>query len=131
MIHFQKTIHLTPFSYSTAMSLSPEDQQTASLNGPALLPPPGVVPELDHSPTGNAIAIPVLILALIITSFVTIIRIYARAFVVQKVCLEDGLALIGYVCSVFRIRLPIPYSMNAHGIRHRYFSPRLITPISD
>ncbi|KAI0395660.1 hypothetical protein F5Y17DRAFT_474180 [Xylariaceae sp. FL0594] len=50
----------------------------------------------DNSPNNNALGIPVLAIALLISSPATVIRIYARAFVIRKVWLEDIIALVGY-----------------------------------
>lgn len=60
------------------------------LNGPALAPPDGVIPNFDNPPNKNYIAQAVVPLCLVLTSIAVFLRVYARIFCVKKVEIPDG-----------------------------------------
>ncbi|KAI1339863.1 hypothetical protein F5Y15DRAFT_71834 [Xylariaceae sp. FL0016] len=71
-----------------------QQQQSALLEGPALQPPLGVVPDFDSPPNRNDLAQATNALCLIATSVVVLIRAYAKLACVKKVEIEDFLALV-------------------------------------
>lgn len=57
--------------------LSPSDLDKA-LNGPALQPPPGVIPNFEHPGNKNTVALVALIICLVVSSTSLVIRAYVR-----------------------------------------------------
>lgn len=62
----------------------PADKQDSDPNGPALPPPPGVVPNFDDPPNSNTMARAVMSTCLAVGSFFYIIRVYGTWFVIKK-----------------------------------------------
>ncbi|KAI0167918.1 hypothetical protein BJ166DRAFT_521015 [Pestalotiopsis sp. NC0098] len=62
----------------------PSDKQDSDPNGPALPPPPGVVPNFDDPPNSNTMARAVMSTCLAIGSLFYLVRIYGTWFVVKK-----------------------------------------------
>ncbi|KAI0509535.1 hypothetical protein F5B22DRAFT_648961 [Xylaria bambusicola] len=71
-------------------------QQQAILNGPALIPPDGVEPNLENPSNNNALAIAVSVVGLTLVVISGIGRIYSRVFVVKKLKVEDYLGLAAF-----------------------------------
>ncbi|KAL7621866.1 hypothetical protein AAE478_007366 [Parahypoxylon ruwenzoriense] len=71
-------------------SLTPA-QLEALLNGPALAPPDGVIPNFDNPPNRNYIAQAVLPLCLVATTLAFLLRAYARLFCLKKIELPDNI----------------------------------------
>ncbi|TGJ84619.1 hypothetical protein E0Z10_g4159 [Xylaria hypoxylon] len=83
--------------------LSPEALEKL-MDGPALTPPPGVVPNFDNPPNWNHWGILTNILCLFITLLVIGLRAYAKIICVRKLHIEDYLivpALATYAGSVY------------------------------
>ncbi|KAI8950246.1 hypothetical protein F4801DRAFT_590474 [Xylaria longipes] len=79
----------------------PPAQQQAILNGPALAPPAGVVPNLGNPPNGN-------VLCLIITTFLLLVATsaftlagYVKLFYDKRIYLEDFFAFVGFQFGLF------------------------------
>lgn len=70
-------------------ALTPE-QLEALLNGPALAPPDGVMPNFENPPNKNYIAAAVVPLCLTVTTIAVLLRVWARVFLLRKVGLPDG-----------------------------------------
>lgn len=66
-----------------------QEQRQDILNGPALPPPPGVVPNFESPHNSDHIAIAVNVVSLMITILVVYLRAYAKIFCVKKLRLED------------------------------------------
>lgn len=64
-------------------------QSEALLNGPALAPPPGVLPQLDNPPNHKAAATTIHIVFVTTATLGIIMRLYTKAFVLRKVHLAD------------------------------------------
>ncbi|KAF4627989.1 hypothetical protein G7Y89_g10161 [Cudoniella acicularis] len=80
---------LMPFSL-------PPAKQAAILNGPALAPPPGVVPNLEHPPNNDlAIHIPFAVFLALVTIAV-FGRMYIRFIHLKQPFIGDYLVLLGY-----------------------------------
>ncbi|KAI1345649.1 hypothetical protein F5Y01DRAFT_320551 [Xylaria sp. FL0043] len=75
----------------------PEWLQQIILNGPALAPPPGVKPNLDHPPNLNPLGIAITTLCLAVSTIVFALAAYAKVFCVKKVHFEDSLVFASYV----------------------------------
>jgi hypothetical protein len=60
------------------------------LNGPALRPPPGEVPNFEHAWNLNDVAEIANVICLVATTFAILVRAYAKAFCQKKMELEDG-----------------------------------------
>ncbi|KAI0595989.1 hypothetical protein F4775DRAFT_594784 [Biscogniauxia sp. FL1348] len=71
----------------------PPYAQEIVLDGPAMLPPPGVIPELDHPPNRNDIGYVTNAICIAALSTVLLIRGYAKLVCIGKVEIEDYLAL--------------------------------------
>jgi hypothetical protein len=75
--------------------LDPELQQII-LDGPALEPPKGVIPEFDNPSNKNDVAFAIITTSLVLSSAVMLTRVYSMAFVARKVHIEDGRPLYPY-----------------------------------
>ncbi|KAI9155710.1 hypothetical protein HJFPF1_08299 [Paramyrothecium foliicola] len=75
--------------------LDPELQQII-LDGPALKPPKGVIPEFDHPSNKNDVAFAIITASLVLSSAVMLLRVYSMAFVARKVHIEDVLAVAAF-----------------------------------
>ena len=64
-------------------------QKEKFLNGPALQPPPGVVPHFVNPPNRNGLCYSVLILSICVSTIVVFLRMWARIFCVKKFRIED------------------------------------------
>ncbi|KAL8962779.1 MAG: hypothetical protein Q9193_000864 [Seirophora villosa] len=64
-------------------SLTPQQRQNL-LDGPALPPPPGVVPQFDHPPNLKTISLAVEITGFLIATITLCIRMYTRIFVIRR-----------------------------------------------
>ncbi|KAI1826995.1 hypothetical protein F4861DRAFT_494697 [Xylaria intraflava] len=108
-------------------SLPPEEQM-AILDGPALEPPPGVMPDLDHPPNDNAVALAAVTICLIFATISFILRFYSRIFVLRKLLPEDCIAFIGYVFTVsfagfgYRLYHGVGFFVNQWNVRVRDLS---------
>lgn len=60
-------------------------------NGPALAPPPGVVPQLDNPPNRNDVAIGVITTCAAIATICLFLRAYARVWLLRKVQIEESM----------------------------------------
>jgi hypothetical protein len=68
--------------------LPPADQEK-KLNGPALLPPQGVLPNLDDPPNGNILTLAIIGLCLGLSTIVFLLRAYSQLFCIKKFHFED------------------------------------------
>ncbi|KAI1634289.1 hypothetical protein F4809DRAFT_534434 [Biscogniauxia mediterranea] len=71
----------------------PPYAQEIVLDGPAMLPPQGVIPELDNPPNRNYIGYVTNAICIAALSAVLLIRGYAKLVCIRKVEIEDYLAL--------------------------------------
>ncbi|KAK8091637.1 hypothetical protein PG997_001998 [Apiospora hydei] len=69
-------------------ALSPAEQEKV-LSGPALEPPPGIVPNLDDPPNKNGAAIGVCSTCLVIGSFFVFVRMSGMGRSWKKICISD------------------------------------------
>lgn len=67
----------------------PPQLQQEILNGPALAPPNGTVPNLQNPPNQTTMAIVVAVVCLLLGTSVGMLRAFSRIFVSKKLCLED------------------------------------------
>ncbi|KAI1429031.1 hypothetical protein F5Y12DRAFT_799177 [Xylaria sp. FL1777] len=82
---------------------SPEEQDEI-MNGPALPPPPGVVPDFNTTQRWNSLGIFTNVACLIITLTVIGLRAYAKIVCVKKLRLEDymiPIALAAYIGCIY------------------------------
>ncbi|PVH98374.1 hypothetical protein DM02DRAFT_468466, partial [Periconia macrospinosa] len=63
------------------------------LEGPALQPPPGVIPQFDDPPNKTAMGAGLIIACASVCIIIVAVRIYAKAFCSKKMDVEDYLAL--------------------------------------
>ncbi|RWA09087.1 hypothetical protein EKO27_g6021 [Xylaria grammica] len=75
----------------------PPAQQQAILNGPALAPPAGVVPNLDNPPNGNALCIGIIAFLLILATSAFTLAAYVKLFYVKKLYLEDFSCILSII----------------------------------
>ncbi|KAI0966394.1 hypothetical protein F4678DRAFT_449249 [Xylaria arbuscula] len=76
--------------------LLPPAQQEAILNGPALPPPVGVIPNLENPPNDNLLCIAIITFLLFLATSALALAIYVRLFYAKRVYLEDYLAFAGF-----------------------------------
>jgi hypothetical protein len=106
-------------------SLAPAEQQ-ALLDGPALAPPPGVVPDFHSPPNKNEMAYVIYGVCFLLGSLVVALRTYSTWYCARKAYLGDCKELEAYLLiptsSSSMVNHPLPYRSNAFVIR-RYFPP--------
>ncbi|XDG05671.1 hypothetical protein ABKA04_005286 [Annulohypoxylon sp. FPYF3050] len=83
-------------------SLTPAELEQL-LNGPALAPPDGVIPNFDDKDNKNYIAQAVVPLCLVLTSIAVFLRVWSRIFYIKKVELTDALMTIAFGCYIVNI----------------------------
>ena len=71
------------------LHLLPPEEQQEILDGPALEPPNGVIPNLINPPNNNAGALAGITICLVVVTIVAMLRVYARVLVLHRVLLED------------------------------------------
>ncbi|KAI1078775.1 hypothetical protein F5B20DRAFT_192027 [Whalleya microplaca] len=79
--------------------LSPA-QQAAFLEGPALPPPPGVIPDFDNPSNGNRFSVGIEISCIVVTSVFFTVRLYVSWFVFKKLFLNDVFLILAYGLSI-------------------------------
>lgn len=60
------------------------------MNGPAMKPPKGIVPNFDNPPNSNTEAIAVITICTVLVFIFTLLRAYSRLFVAKKPRIDDG-----------------------------------------
>ncbi|KAL3477400.1 hypothetical protein BJX99DRAFT_226215 [Aspergillus californicus] len=68
------------------------------LDGPALAPPVGVIPQFDNPPNQNGVAIGVLSTCAVFATVCCCLRGYARVVLLRKFQIEEVLVIIAYGC---------------------------------
>lgn len=63
--------------------------EQAKLNGPAMAPPPGAVPNFVDPPNLDHIVILVLTLCMSFSTIAVLLRMYTKLFVLRKIAFED------------------------------------------
>ncbi|KAI1412186.1 hypothetical protein F5Y13DRAFT_200180 [Hypoxylon sp. FL1857] len=116
------------FGVSNFSSLPP-DEQAEILNGPAMQPPPGVVPNFNNPPNGNVMAQTVLGLCLALTTITVCGRLWIR-FLLKKIFIGDYLLILTYALNIVYIALAYSISTSP-GAFVRMWNIRVadITPI--
>ncbi|KAK3983773.1 hypothetical protein QBC44DRAFT_338112 [Cladorrhinum sp. PSN332] len=80
------------------LSLTPEQQEIfLDMSFPA---PEGVVPNLENPPNNNGLAHAILGLTLAISILVILLRAYTRLWILKKIRVQDGFALIAFGCFI-------------------------------
>lgn len=69
----------------------PVAKQQAYFQGPALKPPPGVVPDFAHPPNQNVMGYAVLILCATVVAVLVTLQLYSRVIYHKKFAIEDGM----------------------------------------
>ncbi|KAI1275365.1 hypothetical protein F5Y07DRAFT_369840 [Xylaria sp. FL0933] len=91
------------------LHLLPPAQQEAILNGPALAPPAGIVPNLENPPNSNTLGLAVETFLFTLSTVAAILAAYVKIFVTKRRHLEDYLAFSAYalyaadVATVYRV----------------------------
>lgn len=67
----------------------PPDVQQQILDGPALTPPDGVLPNFDSPPNKNAEAVAVAVVCMLLVATTGLLRVYSGVFVVKKLHFEE------------------------------------------
>lgn len=71
------------------LHLLPPGKQRAILNGSALSPPPGIIPNLENPPNRNDLAMFVTTFLLAVSTIGAFLRAYAQLFCIKKLHIED------------------------------------------
>lgn len=61
----------------------------ATLNGPAMVPPPGVIPNFVDPPSLRHAATTMLALYLVLSMIVVLMRMYTKIFILRQMASED------------------------------------------
>ncbi|KAK8016030.1 hypothetical protein PG991_008918 [Apiospora marii] len=85
---------------STEFWALPPAEREKLLQGPALAPPPGVEPNFDNPPNGNAVVISVCGTCLVVGSFFVFVRVSGMGRSWKKIFISDYLMLVSYVLFV-------------------------------
>ncbi|KAL7625211.1 hypothetical protein AAE478_004426 [Parahypoxylon ruwenzoriense] len=98
-------------------ALSPEEQQ-ALLDGPAIPPPEGIIPNFDNPPNWNSLAHGAFATCIAATSIFLVLAIYVKVTHFKKVRVEDVCALfslVGWVCMlVYLYEIVAQYGFFVH-----------------
>lgn len=70
------------------MATTAEERQT-KLNGPAMAPPSGVIPNFVDPPNIEHVIILVLVLCVVLQTLALLMRIYTKVFIIRKMAVED------------------------------------------
>ena len=73
---------------ATLSNLTPQQLQ-AFLDGPALPPPPGVIPQLDHPPNLRTTGIAAQVVCLVLATLALCMRLYTKAAIIRQIVLAD------------------------------------------
>lgn len=73
---------------ATSANPTPEQLQVL-LNGPALPPPPGVIPQLDHPPNLQGTGIAVQIVCLVLSTIALCMRLYTKTRIIRQLVPAD------------------------------------------
>ncbi|KAI8966136.1 hypothetical protein F5Y11DRAFT_310539 [Daldinia sp. FL1419] len=109
----------------------PKAEQEAILDGPALNPPPGIVPNFENPPNQNAIGYAATTICLVAAFLGILVRTYGRFFCVRKGLVEDYLAIaafglyIGYIYVTYWLLDIIGFYVHQWDIRVRDFTTLL------
>ncbi|KAI2634655.1 hypothetical protein GGS21DRAFT_113844 [Xylaria nigripes] len=95
-----------------------------SLDGPALPPPPGVIPNFDHPINGNDLATLTNIVCLTITTVTFVLRAYVKIFCVKRLQIEDYLITVALGTFISCICCNI-WIMNSCGVLVHQWNIRL------
>jgi hypothetical protein len=69
----------------------------ALMEGPALAPPEGVIPNLDHPQNKNGLALFVFVFCSVISTICVLLRGYGRLWLLKRFQAEDGLIISAFV----------------------------------
>lgn len=72
----------------------PPEVQEAILNGPAMLPPKGMVSDFDNPPNSNPEALAVAVVCILLALVAASSRAYSSLFVAKKLHLEDCVLVV-------------------------------------
>ncbi len=72
------------------LSITPPDQLEEILNGPALVPPPDVVPNFETPSNKNDLALFIQVICLISATLFFAMRIFVRFIILKTFRIEDG-----------------------------------------
>ncbi|KAI0868695.1 hypothetical protein GGS24DRAFT_494363 [Hypoxylon argillaceum] len=104
--------------------LLPEMAQQAILNGPALDPPPGIMPNFDNPPNGNAIGLAITTVSISISTAALVLAAYVKLYRVRKAHLEDFFGLTVGVCYCVYDTARAGLLIHQWDVRVRDLSPR-------
>ncbi|KAJ2992348.1 hypothetical protein NUW58_g2196 [Xylaria curta] len=103
--------------------LSQEDLMKA-LEGPALIPPEGTVPNFNNPPNLNHVAVTALVVCLVLASAFLLVRVYVKLFKIKRLCVGDYLIVLAYICylvavsgSLLRVRSKVALFVHQWNVR--------------
>ncbi|KAI4089059.1 MAG: hypothetical protein LQ344_005630 [Seirophora lacunosa] len=83
---------------ATSANPTPEQLQVL-LNGPALPPPPGVIPQLDHPPNLQGTGIAVQIVCLVLSTIALCMRLYTKTRIIRQLAVYVGYFVPSWLAS--------------------------------
>ncbi|KAF4621716.1 hypothetical protein G7Y89_g14487 [Cudoniella acicularis] len=81
--------------YPNISALTPE-QHEALLNGPALAPPPGQIPNFNHPDTLSIYVVPTIVLCITFSTLALLMRIYTQRAIARPLYREDYVAIVAW-----------------------------------
>ncbi|KAI1399382.1 hypothetical protein F4819DRAFT_498029 [Hypoxylon fuscum] len=98
--------------------LLPLAEQEIILNGPALTPPSGVIPNLENPPNSNTLAIAVITLCLCIWTTAFALATYSRLRCMKNLHIEDSSVLsLGAAWALYRVAMGVGYFVHQWDVR--------------
>ncbi|KAI1489288.1 hypothetical protein F5X96DRAFT_17426 [Biscogniauxia mediterranea] len=98
---------------------SPAEKE-ALLNGPALAPPPNVIPNFENPPNGSDFSIGITCLCITVSLLLVLVRLYVSWFVCRKLYLTDALLLLSFVFRIAYDSLVIESIVNVGYLLHQW-----------
>ena len=80
-------------------------QQRSLLEGPALKPPPGVIPNFVDPPNQTSLGYGILFMCAGLSTLAVVIRLYSKAFCTKKLDIEDGKSRFNKLISFLELKL--------------------------
>ncbi|PVH93501.1 hypothetical protein DM02DRAFT_603906 [Periconia macrospinosa] len=79
---------------SVVYAALPPEKKAAFQKGPALAPPPGVIPNLINPPNKNALSTGILVATAVVATLAVIVRMYPRFFLVKSIISAWGFFVV-------------------------------------
>ncbi|KAI1805118.1 hypothetical protein F4811DRAFT_561393 [Daldinia bambusicola] len=96
-------------------NLSPKELE-ALLNGPALTPPAGVIPQLDNAPNYWVASMAILNFCVVVSTVLVAMRLYTRAIIIRQLNIADYSILFAWGVSMGEMTCAFLAMISAPGV---------------